>query len=67
MKPVDVVVLILTLIVGGVIGAVTVHNYTHEEPLLTTWGGPLVAGLLGAMIATITIYVRAKMKGKDED
>lgn len=67
MKTVDWVVLLLTLIVGGVLGAVTVHNYTHDDPLLTEWGGPIVGGLLGAMIAAITIYVKAKVKRKDDD
>ena len=59
-------VLIMTVTVCAIMGAVILRSYVTGQPLPTEQAR-LVAAIITTMLAVITLYVGNKIKHRDED
>ncbi len=65
MKPVDIVVVSLTVAVCSILTGVII-NAVLTGKQMSPEAGEIIGGLVGSIIAIISLYVGAKINGKNE-
>ncbi len=62
-KPVDIIILIITLVVGAIITLSAIRPLFSDRALSPD-AAKLVAGIIGSLVSIISIYVGSKLKEK---